>query len=193
MEHKLDDFFRKKMGSIEDTLPENSTFNEHLFWGELQKNRDKPAAKGWWKWIALAACVGGLALWVVSVSTITPEVLKTSHIEKVEAPKEKSSPVTIIVPQKTKSKTPKPKKKEDIKPKKELKIEVEQLAVKINPVPTQTPTIKQDSIHFKPAPATMAEVKPQFKTIHVNEISNTEKSPVPQPKFKIRFAARNQH
>lgn len=190
MEHKLDDFFRKKIEEVEDTLPENSTFNEQLFWEELQKNREQPQIKTWWKWLAVAACSGGLILWIVSNSTITPETYVTTEIKRIDLPKKAERPVAIVVPQKTTAKAYKPRKKGEVQPEKELKIEVEQLVVKINPVHVSLPTIKQDSIHFKPA---IAEAKPQFRTIHVNEISNTEKSPIPQPRFKVRFAARNQH
>ncbi len=191
MEHKTDDFFRKKIESIEDTLPENSRFDEELFWGELQKNLNKPKTFGWWKWIAVAACMAGLALWGVSISRVVPERPKSAYIQRIEPPKEKSIPVaSIMVPQKTRVKMPKLKKKEENQPLKGLALKIEQLPVKVNPIPEQTFALKKDSIYFKPA--TMAEAKPQFKTIHANEISNTEKSPIPQAKFKIRFAARNQ-
>lgn len=189
MEHKLDDFFRRKTENIEDTLPDNFTFNEQLFWGTLQKNLDKPKSKSWWKWIAVAACLGGLAFWVIIVSPEKPKTPVTSETKSIETPKKEPDFVTAKTPEKTKVKVNKPKKKPIIEPKKDFKIEIEQLAIKANAIPILTPTIKQDSIHFKPI---IAEVKPQFKTIHVNEISNTEKAPIPQPKFKIRFAARNQ-
>ena len=191
MEHKLDDFFRKKIDSVKDTLPENSTFDEQLFWGELQKNRDKPQAKGRWKWIAVAACLGGMVLWVVLISRVVSETPKTVYIQRVEPSIGESTPIAkVIAPQKTKIKPNKPKKIEEVQTKKELEVKIEQLDVKVNSIPTHALSIKQDSIYFKPA--TMAEVNPQFNTIHVNEISNTEKSPVPQAKFKIRFAARSQ-
>ncbi len=184
MEHKLDEYFRKKIDDVADNLPEKSNFDEQLFWNTLQKNLDKPKSKSRWKWLAVAACLGGLVLWVVSISKEKPKTYVIDHVSKDEP-----IPVIATVPQKIKVKTYKPKKKEVIEPKKDLKIEVEQLAVKVSTVHLQAPIIKQDSLHFKPI---IAEAKPQFKTIHVNEISNTEKAPIPQPKFKIRFAARNQ-
>ncbi|RYU94499.1 hypothetical protein [Emticicia agri] len=190
MEHKFDDFFRKKIDGAEDSLPENSAFDEHLFWGELQKKLDKPQRKSWWQWVAVAACLGGLIVGIVSVSTTKQEIPVTTDTKIIEPPKEVPNPVAVVVPEKTKVKIDKTRKKEAIQLKKELKIEVEQLAVKMNLTPVTAPIIKQDSIHFKPV---MAEVKPQFRTIHVNEISNIDKAPIPQPKFKVRFAVRNQH
>lgn len=191
MEHKPDDFFRKKIESIADKIPENSRFDEELFWGELQKKLKSPKAINWWKWIAVAACMGGLALWGASISRTIPEASKTVYIQSIEPTKEKSIPITEVVPlQKPKAKKLKLKKKEEIQPIKELALKIEPLVVKINPVPAQTLALKKDSIYFKSA--TMAGTKPRFKTIHVNEISNTEKSPIPQAKFKVRFAARNQ-
>lgn len=190
MEHKLDDFFRRKTENIEDTLPDSSTFDEQLFWGTLQKNLDKPKSKSWWKWAAVAACLGGLILWIVSISNVKPETPVLGDKKTIETPRKEPDFVIAISPEKTNVKTHKPKKKAYVEPKKDLKIEVENLAIKANPISIATPAIKQDSIHFKPL--IVAEVKPQFKTIHVNEITNTEKAPVPQPKFKIRFAARNQ-
>ncbi|RFS16749.1 hypothetical protein [Emticicia sp. C21] len=186
MEHKLDNFFRRKIDDVEDSLSENSAFDEELFWNSLQKNLDRPQRKGWWRWVAVAACLGGLVLWVVSISKKTPKTPLIIHELRSEP-----IPVLAIVPQKIKPTKPKLKKKAIIEPKKELEIEVEQLAVKVNTSPMQTPAIKQDSIYFKPL--IVAEAKPQFKTIHVNEISTSEKPPIPQPKFKIRFAARSQN
>ncbi|MFD2520737.1 hypothetical protein [Emticicia soli] len=196
MEHKLDDFFRKKIESTEDTIPESSTFDEQAFWGELQKNIDKPQPKNWWKWVALAACIGGLALWGILLPKPLPQQPQTSRVKKiVESIKEKQDPITAVAPQKTKKQTPQVKPKQTIEPNKDLEIAVAELSFKPTPLPTQALVIKQDSIHINPvsAPTVMAEAKPQFKKIHVNEISNTEQSPMPQPKFKIRFAARNQH
>jgi hypothetical protein len=190
MEHKLDDFFRKKIDAVEDSLPDNSAFDEQLFWDSLQKNLDKPQRKGWWKWLAAVACLGGLVLWIISVSPIKPETPVASDTKTIELPKGKPNFVAVTTPEKAKVKVHKPKKKVIAEPKKEFKIEIEQLAIKVNNSPALTPIIRQDSIHFKPL--IVAEAKPQFKTIHVNEISNTEKAPIPQPKFKIRFAARNQ-
>jgi len=196
MEHKLDDFFRKKIESTEDTIPENSTFDEQAFWGELQKYIDKPQPKNWWKWVALAACVGGLALWVIFLPKSLPEQPQTSHIKEVVKPiKEKQEPVVAVAPQKTKKQTPQAKPKQTVETNKDLEIAVAELSIKPTPLPTQVLVIKQDSIHINPVStaAAMAETKPQFKKIHVNEISNTDKTPIQQPKFKIRFAARNQH
>lgn len=191
MEHKSDDFFRKKIEGVEDKLPENSTFDEQLFWGDLQKNLGKPKEKSRWKWIAVAACMGGLLLWAISLTKEVHKIPETNRVQTVEPPIEKSIPVaTLVIPQKAKIKVYKSKKKEEAQTKKDLKIEVEPLALKINPIHTQVIAIKKDSINIKPM--VVAEIKPQFKIIHVNEISNTEKTPLPQPKFKIRFAARNQ-
>lgn len=185
MEHKIDDLFRKKIDNTEDTLPENSTFDEQLFWNTLQKKLDKPQRKQWWQWVGVAACLGGLVFWAVSNSKDTPKTHLIIHERRAEP-----IPVIATVPQKIKPTKPKLKKKTITEQKKDFKMDVEQLAIKVNTSAIQAPSIKQDSIYFKPL--IVAEAKPQFKTIHVNEISNTEKAPIPQPKFKIRIAARNQ-
>ncbi|MBA4852155.1 hypothetical protein [Emticicia sp. BO119] len=190
MEHKSDDFFRRKIENIEDSLPENSTFDEQLFWGALQKNLDKSHRKSWWQWVAAAACIVGLILWGISTFRAKPVIPVTINRKEITPDKKEVNPVPVVIAEKPKMKMYKSKRKVEVQPTKELKIEVEQLAVKVNIIPMQVPVIKQDSIQFK---SVMAETKPQFRTIHVNQISNTEKSPVPQPKFKIRFAARNQH
>ena len=191
MEHKLDDFFRKKIDSTEDSLPENFTFDEQLFWDTLQKNLDKPQSKAWWKWVVAAACIGGLAMWVVFTYKASPKVPITHEVKKEEHIRQEVSPVAVATAIPEKAKVHLAKKKIIVEPEKDLKMPVEHLAIKTNPLSIPAPAIKQDSIHFKPI--IVAETQPQFKTIHVNEISNTEKSPLPQPKFKIRFAARNQH
>lgn len=191
MEHKLDDFFREKIKNTEDPLTENSIFDQQMFWVELQKNIDKPKAKSWWKWTAIAACMIGLLLLGVFVSIKEPKIPEASDIPKAAPARESVKQAPAIVTHKARVKSARPEKKEVARPKKELAIKVEQLAVKMNTAnPMLIPAIKQDSIHFKPV---MAEIKPLFKTIHVNKISDTEKPPVPQPRFKIRFAARNQH
>lgn len=196
MEHKLDDFFRKKIESIEDTIPESSMFDEQAFWGELQKNIDKPQPKNWWKWVALAACIGGLALWGIFLPKPLPEQPQTSYVKEIVKPlEEKQAPIVAVTIQKTKKQTPQAKPKQTVETNKDLEIAVAELSIKPTPLPTQVLVIKQDSIHISPvsAPTVMAEAKPQFKKIHVNEISNTDKTPIQQPKFKIRFAARNEH
>ncbi len=197
MEHKLDDFFLKKIESTEDVIPESSTFDEQVFWGELQKNLDKPQPKTWWKWVALAACVGGMALWIIFLPEPSPEIPHTSHVQKVIEPiTQKQEPIAAVTtPPKTKKQTQQLKPKQTIDTNKDLEIIVVELSIKPTPLPKQTLVIRQDSIHISPLnpPAVMAEAKPQFKKIHVNEISNIDKTPMQQPKFKIRFAARNQH
>lgn len=191
MEHKLDEYFRKKIDNVADNLPESSAFDEQLFWNTLQKNLDKPQRKSWWQRVVVAACLGGLILWIVSVSPRKSETPVASGIKEIKNPRKEPNFVATFTAEKIKVKTHKSKKKAIIEPKKDFKMEVEQLAIKVNATPALAPTIKQDSIHFKPL--IVAEVKPQFKTIHVNEISHTEKAPIPQPKFKVRFAARNQN
>jgi hypothetical protein len=191
MEHKLDDFFRRKIDDVADNLPEKSTFDEQLFWTLLQNNLDKPQRKSWWKWVAVAACLGGLVLWIISVSPTKPETPVASDTKTIESLKKEPDFAVAITPEKARIQAHKPKKKTITKPKKDFRIKVEQLAIKLNTTSIQAPAIKRDSIHFKPL--IVAEAKTQCKTIHVNEISNTEKAPIPQPKFKIRFAARNQN
>lgn len=197
MEHKLDDFFRKKIESTADTIPESSTFDEQALWAELQKNIDKPQPRSWWKWVALAACLGGFTLWGILLPKTSPEIKQTSHAQKdVEPITQKQESISAVTPPpKTRKLIQQPTPKQTIETNKDLEITVAKLSIKPTPLPTQALVIKQDSIHINPAsaPAVMAETKPQFKKIHVNEISNTDKTPIQQPKFKIRFAARNQH
>ena len=189
MEHKLDDFFRKKIADTEDNLPENSGFDEGAFWGELQKNMPKRRPNGWWKWVAVAACLAGAMAWAIFLNKPYTDI--PEYNVAISPPKADVQPQTIA-----KTITPKPKapehhpaKKETVEPKKEIKMAIEAMDVKIPEPIIVTHTIKQDSIYFQPP--VVAETKPKFKTVHVNEISKTENEAIPQPKFKIRFAARN--
>lgn len=192
MEHdKLDNFFRNKTGNLDDSLPENTLFDEQLFWGELQKKLEKPQPKNWWQWAAIAACLGGLVLWIVLAAKVSSEIPVMSTVKPVMPTKKEVVAEVVVKPEKVKPQPYKLKKKTTIGSDKNLLIPVEQLSFRVNTLPLAVPTIKTDTILFKPI--VVAETKPQFRTIHANEISNTEKTPVPQPKFKIRFAARNQN
>ncbi|UTA68881.1 hypothetical protein [Emticicia sp. 21SJ11W-3] len=189
MEHKLDEFFRKKIADTEDNLPKDSGFDEGLFWGELQKNMHKPQPFGWLKWVAIAACMAGLVVWAL--------IFKKPVVQPIEYNAAIKPPKSIVQPQ-TIAKTiaPKPKtlqqnltKKSITAPVKEIKPEIEVMTVRMPEPVMATHANRQDSIHFQ-LPV-MAGTKPKFKTVHVNEISNTENEAIPQPKFKVRFAARN--
>lgn len=189
MEHKLDDFFRKKIADAEDTLPETSGFDEDMFWGELQKNMLKPQPTGWWKWIAVAACLAGVMVWALFLNK--PDTHIPEHNVVISTPKVIVQPETFAKAVTPKLKTPEhnPIKKQTIAPIQEVKPEIKVMAVRMPEPVIVTQTIKQDSIHFQLT--VLADTKPKFKTVHVNEISKTENEAIPQPKFKIRFAARN--
>ncbi|PLK43385.1 DUF1772 domain-containing protein [Emticicia sp. TH156] len=189
MEHKLDEFFRKKIADTEDELPENSGFDEGMFWGELQKNMHKPQPNGWWKWVAVAACLAGVMAWTLLLNK--PATHVPEYNVAIRTPKAIAQPETFAKAIAPKLKTPQHNtiKKKIIAPIKDIKPEIEVMAVRMPEPVIVTQTIKQDSIHFQPP--VVAETKPKFKTVHVNEISSTENEAIPQPKFKIRFAARN--
>lgn len=191
MEHKLDDFFRKKIATTEETLPENTDFDEDLVWGQLQENIQKPQPNIRWRWVAAAVCLAGAMAWAIFIKK--PAVDINAYNVVIRTPKAAMQPRTIA-----KADAPKPDTPQNAPVKKEMqeskniqqpKSDIEVMALRIPEPVIVTHTFKQDSIHFQPP--IVAETKPKFKTVHVNEISKTENEAVPQPKFKIRFAARN--
>lgn len=188
MEHKLDDYFRKKIELAEDDLPESSGFDENLFWRELQKTVHKPQPKHTWKWVAAVACQAGITVGLFFINR--PEAGIPENTIAIQPAAMKPEPaVEPIALQPKLTVAHKTIKKETIEAAKETKPEIEMMAIRLPEPAVSVQIVKQDSIHFQ-APA-MVETKPKFKTVHVNEISNNEEESIPQPKFKIRFAARN--
>ena len=196
MEQKLDEFFRRKIHKAENNIPDDSTFDEQVFWSKMQNQLAKPKPATRWKWVAIAACLAGITWWGLYISktftdSVSPKKNYTQTIEKpiIQKPLTNLS-INPLSAKPHKKDLNKPKKSTPEQPQK-LKVEIESIAIKSNTVEIQPVIIKQDSIYFKSNSIVEAKPTSPFKTVHINEISKQEESPIKQPKFKIKFAAVN--
>ena len=74
MEQNIDDFFKRKIENIQDTLPETSTFDEAALWGNIQQDLRKTKRPIWYWLMPVAACLVAIVSWWV-----LPERRGVSH------------------------------------------------------------------------------------------------------------------
>lgn len=188
MEQNIDDFFKRKIENIQNTLPETSTFNEAALWENIQQDLHKPKRPIWYWIVPVAACLVAVVSWWVLL-----ERSGVSHTP-VAIVHEKRAKKTVIINEKSKTndsenhkKTPILKKKKLITPQR-LDFQVERIASKNTQFSSKSINNLPDSLNFQSNIAFEKKPKVNFKTVHINEISKQGDVPFQQPRFKVQFA-----
>lgn len=187
MAQNIDDFFKQKIENIQDTLPENSSFDENLLWAKMQQDLRKPKPIAW-IWLApVAAClVVFLSWWTFTGRGVshTPVVVEHGKVIKAIAKKNEE----VITSQKQ-EKRQFLKKKTTIQTKK-LDFQVESIAIKKVEFSREIAQDLPDSLNFQSTIVFEKKPKVNFKTVHINEISKQGEMPFQQPRFKVQFAGK---
>lgn len=188
MEQNIDDFFKRKIENIQDTLPDASTFDEAALWGNIQQDLRKPKRSiGYWL-VPVAAClVAVLSWWILPEGRgVSPTPVAITHEKTAEKP--------MIIKGKTNDlgnhkKTPVLKKKEPIIPQR-LDFQVTSISSKNIDFSSKIVNNLPDSLNFQSNIAFEKKPKVNFKTVHINEISKQGDVPFQQPRFKVQFAGK---
>jgi hypothetical protein len=188
MAQNIDDFFKQKIENIQDTLPENSAFDETLLWENIQQDLRKPKRFAWY-WISAAACLVALVSWWISINDsrgvshtpvaivhekpiITPTLIE-NEIKNTNSKKH----LKVFISKKNKIIAPQI-----------LDFQVESIASKNIDFSNKNIKILPDSLNFQSNIAFEKKPKMNFKTVHINEISKHDDAPFKQPRFKVQFA-----
>lgn len=187
MEQNIDDFFKRKIEDIQDTLPENSSFDENLLWEKMQQDLRKPKPIAW-IWLApVAACIVIFLSWWTFIDrgvSHTPVVVEHGKVIKAIAKKNEEA-ITSQKQEKSqflKKKTPTQTKK--------LDFQVESIAIKKVEFSREMAQNLPDTLNFQSTIAFEKKPKVNFKTVHINEISKQGDVPFQQPRFKVQFAGK---
>lgn len=197
MEQNIDDFFKRKIENIQDTLPETSTFDEAALWGNIQQDLHKPKRPIWYWAVPVAACLVAVINWWILPErrgvSHTPVVIENEKVVILPHPKslslkERDFKAEELVVLKSKKTINMGKKK--IKQTQRLDFQVASIpskniefwGKKINNLP--------DSLNFQSSIAFEKKPKVNFKTVHINEISKQGDLPFQQPRFKVQFAGK---
>ena len=190
MEQNIDDFFKRKIENIQDTLPETSTFDEAALWGNIQQDLRKTKRPIWYWFMPVAACLVAIISW-----WILPERRGVSHMP-VAITHEKTAEKPIIIKEERKiidskkyKKTPILKEKKIIIPQR-LDFQVASISSKNSQFLSKSVNNLPDSLNFQSNIAFEKKLKVNIKTVHINEISKQGDIPFQQPRFKIQFAGK---
>lgn len=190
MGQNIDDFFKRKIENIQDTLPETSTFDEAALWGNIQQDLRKTKRPIWYWIVPVAAClVAVLSWWVLPErSGVSHTPIAIAHEKKAEKPiiiKEERK----IIDSKKHKKTPVLKKTKNIIPQR-LDFQVASISSKNTEFSSKNINKLPDSLNFQSNIAFEKKPKVNFKTVHINEISKQGDMPFQQPRFKVQFAGK---
>jgi len=188
MEQNIDDFFKRKIENIQDTLPETSTFNEAALWENIQQDLHKPKRPIWYWIVPVAAClVAILSWWILPERRGVPHTpVAIIHEKNVEKP--------IIIKDEDKTNDSKKYKKTPILKKKKLiipeRLDFQVVRISSKNVGFLSKSVNNlpDSLNFQSNIAFKKKPKVNFKTVHINEISKQGDVPFQQPRFKVQFA-----
>ena len=190
MEQNIDDFFKRKIENIQDTLPETSTFDEAALWGNVQQDLRKTKRSILYWLVPVAACLVAVLSW-----WILPERRGISHTPiAVENEKKAEKPIIIKEESKTADsenhkRAPVLKKTKTINSPR-LDFQVVSIASKNNSFSNKNIKILPDSLNFQSNIAFEKKPKVNFKVVHINEISKQGDVPFQQPRFKVQFAGK---
>lgn len=188
MEQNIDDFFKRKTENIQDTLPESSTFDETLLWGNIQQDLRKPKRfVGYW--VSAAACLVILVAWWILIN----DGRDVSHTPVAVVNEKTIITPTIIGKQIRITNSEKHQKTSNFKKNKatipqKLDFHIESIASKNIEFSSKNLNKLPDSLAFQSTIAFEKKPKMNFKTVYLNEISKQEDAPFKQPRFKIQFA-----
>lgn len=190
MGQNIDDFFKRKIENIQDTLPETSTFDEAALWGNIQQDLRKTKRPIWYWIVPVAACLVAVVSW-----WILPERMGVSHTPVAIVHEKKAEKPIIIkegsktIDSKNHKKTPVLKKKESTIPQR-LDFQVASISSKNIDFSSKSINNLLDSLSFQSNIAFEKKPKVNFKTVHINEISKQGDIPFQQPRFKVQFAGK---
>lgn len=190
MGQNIDDFFKRKIENIQDTLPETSTFDEAALWGNIQQDLRKTKRPIWYWIVPVAACLVAVVSW-----WILPERRGVSHTPVAIVHEKKAEKPIIIkegsktIDSKNHKKTPVLKKKESTIPQR-LDFQVASISSKNIDFSSKNINNLPDSLNFQSNIAFEKKPKVNFKTVHINEISKQGDIPFQQPRFKVQFAGK---
>ncbi len=188
MAHEIDDFLKQKIENIQDTLPEDSAFDEASLWGNIQQDLHKPKRSAWY-WVSAAVClVTMLISWI-----LIDERRGESHTP-IAVKHEKMAEKPIVFKEKTKIfDQKKAKKVQVLKPKKiivpqKLDFQFASISSKNIDFSSKNANNLPDSLTFQSKITFEKKPKMNIKIVHINEISKYDDAPFKQPRFKVQFA-----
>lgn len=190
MEQNIDDFFKRKIANIQDTLPETSTFDETVLWENIQQDLRKPKRSIWYWIVPVAACLVAVVSWwnLPESRGVSHTPIAIAHEKKAEKPiiiKEESK----IIDSKKHKKIPVLKKTKNIIPQR-LDFQVARISSRNIDFSSKSVNNLPDSLNFQSNIAFEKKPKVNFKTVHINEISKQGDVPFQQPRFKVQFAGK---
>lgn len=188
MAQNIDDFFKRKVENIQDTLPEASIFDEALLWGNIQQDLRKPKRFAWY-WVSAVACLVVLVgSWILinNGRGVSHTPVAIVH-QKPIIPQTIIEKETKITNSRKQQKAPILKKNKTIFPQK-LDFQIESIASKNIEFSNKNLKILPDSLNFQANISFEKKTKINFKTVHINEISKHDDAPFKQPRFKVQFA-----
>ncbi|GAB2624388.1 hypothetical protein GCM10027035_19950 [Emticicia sediminis] len=197
MEQNIDDFFKRKIENMQDTLPETSTFDEAALWGNIQQDLRKTKRPIWYWLMPVAAClVAMLSWWVLPERRgVSHTPVAITHEKAVILPHPKSLSLKerdfktegLIVLKSNKTIDMGKKKVEQTQ---RLDFQVASISSKNIDFSSKSVNNLPDSLSFQSNIAFEKKPKVNFKTVHINEISKQGDIPFQQPRFKVQFAGK---
>ncbi len=188
MAQNIDDFFKQKIEKLQDTLPEASTFDEALLWGNIQQDLRKPKRFGWY-WVSAAACLVVLVgSWILinngrgvshtpiaieNQKPIIPQTIIEKEIKITDSGKHQKTSIS--------------KKKQPFLLQK-LNFQIASIASKSIDFSYKNIDKLPDSLSFQSNITFEKKPKANIKIVHINEVSTYDDAPFQKPRFKVQFA-----
>ncbi|MFY7910777.1 MAG: hypothetical protein ACOVO2_14520 [Emticicia sp.] len=202
MEQNIDDFFKRKIENIQDTLPETSTFDEAALWGNIQQDLRKTKRPIWYWAVPVAACLVAIISWWILPErrSVSHTPVAVAHEKVVILPhpnvgrpkslslKERDFKTEGLIVMKSNKTIDMSKKK--VKQTQRLDFQVASIASKNTEFSSKKINNLPDSLSFQSTIAFEKKPKVNFKTVHINEISKQGDVPFQQPRFKVQFAGK---
>jgi hypothetical protein len=191
MEQNIDDFFKRKIKNIQDTLPETSTFDEAALWGNIQQDLRKTKRPLWYWLVPVAACLVSVISWWIlphDRNGLVSSPVAIVHEKKVEKPMVIKETIKLTESKKHKKIPILKKKKSEISER--LDFQIASISTKSNDFSSKNIGKLPDSLNFQSTIVFEKKPKVNFKTVHINEISKYDDAPFQQPRFKVQFAGK---
>lgn len=190
MEQNIDDFFKRKIETLQDTLPATSTFDEAALWGNIQQDLHKTKRPIWYWVVPVAACLVAVVSWWVLPERrgVSHTLVAITHEKKAEKPVIRKEENKTIDSKKHKKTPVLKKRKEAISER--LDFQIASISSKNIDFSSKSVHNLPDTLNFQSNIAFEKKPKVNFKTVHINEISKQGDMPFQQPRFKVQFAGK---